>query len=381
MRKVTGVTAMLFCVCVLVVAGCGSSAASGLYPVHVDGKYGYINKTGSIVIKPQFMYADNFSEGLAAVSENDKYGYIDTSGAMVIQPQFHTANAFSEGLAAVDTGTGKDVRWGFVDKTGRLAIPAQFASVSKFSEGLCCVSIKKDGQDITGFIDKTGTWVIKAGQTGQSDFSDGVALTKFSNHNGDYYAIINQKGKVIAQLPAGMFTDEESRGFSEGLAAVRNLVLPSGLLEGYIDKSGKVVIKLQFVRAYDFSEGLAAASIMENGVQKIGYIDKTGTWVIQPQFYLAHAFSEGLALVCTGGVSTNDLRWGFIDKTGKVVIKLQEKGLLSTKLGFSGGVAGVETYTVAGEEIVSDSMTYINTTGKVIWQGKGLGTSAAGSGP
>ena len=352
----------------------------GLYPVHVDGKYGYINKTGSIVIKPQFMYADNFSEGLAAVSENgDKYGYIDTSGTMVIRPQFHTAEAFSEGLAAVETGTGKDMRWGFVDKTGRLAISAQFTSVSKFSEGLCCVSIKKDGQDITGFIDKTGTWVIKAGQTAQSDFSEGVALTMFSNHNG--YAIINQKGKVIAQLPEGMIGDSISPGFSEGLAVVRDIFPPYNSSEGYIDKSGKVVIKPQFVWAYDFSEGLAAAGIYENGVQKYGYIDKTGTWVIQPQFSMANAFSEGLAAVCTGGATPNDMRWGFIDKTGKIVIKLQKKGLVSTKLRFSGGVAGVETYTVAGEEIVSDSMTYIDTTGKAIWQGKGLGTPAAGSGP
>jgi hypothetical protein len=350
--------------------------------VHVDGKYGYINKTGSIVIKPQFMYADNFSEGLAAVSENDKYGYIDTSGAMVIQPQFHTANAFSEGLAAVETaGPGKDALWGFVDKTGRLAIPAQFASVSKFSEGLCCVSIKKDGQDITGFIDKTGTWVIKAGQTGQSDFSDGVTLTTFSNSNGGYDAIISQKGKVIAKLPTGMLSDSFSPGFSEGLAVVRDIFPPYNSSEGYIDKSGKVVIKPQFVWAYDFSEGLAAAGIYENGVQKYGYIDKTGTWVIQPQFIEADAFSEGLAAVCTGGTTRNDLRWGFIDKTGKVVIKLQEKGLVSTKLRFSGGVAGVETLQIKGEtDIISDLMTYIDTTGKVIWQGKGLGTSAAGSG-
>jgi hypothetical protein len=38
-----------------------------LYPVQVDGKCGYINRTGKIVIKPQFDEARGFFEGLAFV--------------------------------------------------------------------------------------------------------------------------------------------------------------------------------------------------------------------------------------------------------------------------------------------------------------------------
>jgi len=78
-------------------------------PVSVDGKWGYVDKTGSVVIKPQFDSGGQFSQGLAAVWDkaSNKTGYIDTSGAMVILPRFRGANAFSEGLAAVDVGAGK----------------------------------------------------------------------------------------------------------------------------------------------------------------------------------------------------------------------------------------------------------------------------------
>ena len=44
-----------------------------LLPILANGKMGYGNRTGQIVIAPQFDYADDFSEGLA------KIGMIDST--------------------------------------------------------------------------------------------------------------------------------------------------------------------------------------------------------------------------------------------------------------------------------------------------------------
>jgi hypothetical protein len=49
-----------------------------------NGKYGYIDKTGKIVIKPQFDKAYDFSEGLASISLNGKWGFIDNTGKIAI---------------------------------------------------------------------------------------------------------------------------------------------------------------------------------------------------------------------------------------------------------------------------------------------------------
>ena len=50
------------------------------------------HKTGEIVINPQFDYAGCFSEGLAVIRVGDqntgKFGFIDKTGQMVIKPQF-----------------------------------------------------------------------------------------------------------------------------------------------------------------------------------------------------------------------------------------------------------------------------------------------------
>lgn len=64
--------------------------------------YGYLNKTGEVVIKPGFQIATSFAEGLAAVTIGDKWGYIDKTGKQVIKPQFSGADSFCEGLAAVN---------------------------------------------------------------------------------------------------------------------------------------------------------------------------------------------------------------------------------------------------------------------------------------
>ena len=71
----------------------------------MESKYGFIDKSGKVVIEPQFDYAglgiSAFSEGLAQVKKDGKYGFIDKSGKVVIEPQFDDADAFSEGLAVV----------------------------------------------------------------------------------------------------------------------------------------------------------------------------------------------------------------------------------------------------------------------------------------
>ena len=64
----------------------------GLFPVYVNGKYGYIDRTGKIVVNPQFDYARDFSDGMAVVGIGDylsqKYGFIDKTGKIGVNPQF-----------------------------------------------------------------------------------------------------------------------------------------------------------------------------------------------------------------------------------------------------------------------------------------------------
>ena len=83
-------TKILLCICMAVLGllSCDSQTkkkeASGLFSVRQNGKYGFIDKTGKIVIKPQFDKAYPFHDGLALVIINNKHGFIDKKGKLVI---------------------------------------------------------------------------------------------------------------------------------------------------------------------------------------------------------------------------------------------------------------------------------------------------------
>lgn len=190
------------------------------------------------------------------------------------------------------------------------------------------------------------------------NFSEGLAYVEW----GDRCGYIDKNGDRVIELPDGFGRCQHSSCcFSEGLALVAS---SDGEVERhvFVDTSGVVVIAPEFDYAQDFSEGLAAAAVQEGDEIKWGYIDKSGAWVIEPQFYMVYESSEGLAAVMF--LENDVVTYGYMDTTGTMVISPRQ----CTGAGpFSGGVAAL-----MGLGSVNDSQTpsYIDKTGKVIWQGE-----------
>ena len=72
--------------------------------------------------KRGYDFVDEYSEGLAWVRLNGKYGFIDKSGTLVIPCMYDYADSFHDGLAWVGLN-GKD---GFIDKSGTEVIPCKY---------------------------------------------------------------------------------------------------------------------------------------------------------------------------------------------------------------------------------------------------------------
>jgi hypothetical protein len=107
--------------------------------VEVGKNVGYIRRDDSLALPPLHQSASgiDFSEGLAAVRINGKVGFMDTTGSIVIQPKYDDVFPFSDGLAPVELGD----KWGYVDKTGNVVIPIQYHIGHMFSEGLASVEL------------------------------------------------------------------------------------------------------------------------------------------------------------------------------------------------------------------------------------------------
>ena len=74
---------------------------SRLIRIKVDGKWGYSDDRGNIVIPIQFDDACPFSEGLARVTRNQKSGYINPAGNIIIDLKYDEVLGFIGGLAPV----------------------------------------------------------------------------------------------------------------------------------------------------------------------------------------------------------------------------------------------------------------------------------------
>ena len=55
----------------------------------------FIDLKGNIVVPINYDDTDYFSEGLAAVMVNGKWGYVNAKGEIVIEPQYLLAGSFS----------------------------------------------------------------------------------------------------------------------------------------------------------------------------------------------------------------------------------------------------------------------------------------------
>jgi hypothetical protein len=275
--------------------------SENLARIKLDDKYGYIDKNGAIIVTPNFDHAENFHEGLAAVVIEDKWGYIDKTGKIVIEPVFDFAYNFSEGLASVKIGE----KYGYINQKGELVIKCEFDWATHFKEGLASVS----NNDKSGFINSKGEFVIEPQFDSAHDFSEGLAAVTIDYK--DRY--INKTGQIITVKQF-----KEAEDFSEGLAAVR-----IDRKWGFINKKGHIVIKCQYEKVYPFSDGIALVR-RDNGMwgYRSGFIfsviEQNDEIVTDLKFSHALRFSEGLSAIVN-----EDGYWGYIDRKGEVVIPCQ----------------------------------------------------------
>ena len=78
------------------------------------------------------------ADHLHRIVKDGKWGYIDPGGNVVIKPKYFEAGPFSNGIAAV-----KDWNWGAIDRTGKFIIPTDWADEISFSGDLA--RVKKMG--------------------------------------------------------------------------------------------------------------------------------------------------------------------------------------------------------------------------------------------
>lgn len=295
-----------------------------------DGKWGYCNASGVLVIPTQFTKASPFSEGRAAVEIEGRWGYIDTAGKIVIPAIYEKAEAFSEGYAAVQ----KNDHYGYINTQGEEVIKFQYYSAGSFKNGCARVFEKNDRnkkrKDIACWaINKKGERVTSDNYDIESDFSDGLAVFSLSNlepYAAVRYGIITTEGKILTPP-----IYDEIWGFTDGLAKVMVYKSTEDLREaypayGYINKQGKEVVKPKFATAEQFQFGITVVSEIDDtddGWSKHALINTKGEFVLGFNWKYLRLIDSGQLWA----IPLNDSRMTRITTKGKTLGSFVEGNL------------------------------------------------------
>jgi len=324
-----------------------------LFPVSIEGEYGYIHAGGAVVIPPLFGARGDFQDGIAQVwmwsgppdhtgQPGAQHGVIDTSGEFVAPAQYDELRDYSEGLAAFLTG---DV-WGYLDQSGRVAITPRFSCAWRHTEGLAPVELDTR---LRGMINTDGEIVFEVEADALGNCRDGRILCV----QDDQHTYLDKDGNVALEIDCSA-----ADSFSEGRAAV--LI---GDLTGYMDLKGELAITPKYLQAGNFHGGLAVVEIPNTpsgeedclSPQQWVYIDREGNRRLDRTFAYATDFSEGLAAVKLG----EDDEYAYIDRNGSLAIPPRRCRFAEP---FRGGLARVQ------HPKSLDRFGYIDRSGEWVWK-------------
>src|SRR5262245_49779000 len=104
----------------IVAASIGEAHAQSalLFSITVEDKHGMIDRSGKVVIPPEYAEPLSLRDGLVRVARGSKVAYLDAAGRFVIAPQDIAREPFAEGVtpARGRDASGKPA-WGYIDHT------------------------------------------------------------------------------------------------------------------------------------------------------------------------------------------------------------------------------------------------------------------------
>lgn len=132
------------------------------------GKYGFIDKTGKLVIPCNSIHYSEYSDDVVSRDDGGRIIYLDLNGNELFHDVL-TASYFASGLVRYQEGT----KWGFKNKRGEIELKAKYKRLGDFCNGIA----NADG----GFIDLTGKKVKVERMPGGEPYIKGILKNIYYN--------------------------------------------------------------------------------------------------------------------------------------------------------------------------------------------------------
>ncbi len=328
----------------LVITSCDKllhySMDNKVLPIHKDGKYGFIDPLGNLLIDYRYFEPIEFHYGpiefydeYAIVKEDSKYGIIDMHGDFVLEPRYseiHYIARYPNYFTKLEVSNFEimddSIRYIFCANTREL-IKTSFHHFRYWKNQKFIAENDSNNDGVVGFYgDTIVPFKYREIEALDSNSVNHEPLHIFRKKINMDYAITEKNGKDGIIHISGreiVPTKYDNIGsFVDNLAFVIN-----NNKIGVIDTSGKEIIEckydnIQGDRNLSYSSlrnGFFLTSIGNNPIKARlgdywGYINLKGETVIDFEFEEGHTFYDGITSVKKNG------KWGVIDSLGKTII-------------------------------------------------------------
>lgn len=284
----------------------------------------------------------SFHEGVASFKNEDgKWGFLDKSGNVIIKARYDEVSDFREGLAKV-TETNKNVKSNEnTDKDISQSLSSEAPAPSPLPVSLPerTNSEAKENVRKVGFIDKTGKDIIRLSSNVNYRIVS-ESMIAYSDDDEKSFGFINTKGDKIIK-PRKEF--KNVLDFNNGLAPFFD-----GDKWGIINKKGDVIVRAKYDFAYPSNN-----IVFVSDKHKIGYLDLTGKEIIRPDY------ESGLPFLAENTYVKDGSKYIVIDKKGRQVGNIDFK--------FTAGDDAIRKYILKESSYVESDYFDVNTiTGMIL---------------
>lgn len=159
--------------------------------VRKECKYMVYDLNGNLLDTYNLLRNNRSDDAIFAVKKNGKWGYIDGYGKVIIPLEYEEVGNFSEGLAAVR----KDNKWGYINLKNEVVIPIEFTNrgVSSFKNGVA----KYYTDSSIGLINMKGEIIAEPKYNSIEYVRENVAIVLFDDY---YYLYDFVKEKKLKRL-------------------------------------------------------------------------------------------------------------------------------------------------------------------------------------
>ena len=161
--------------------------SEGMRGIKTDGKYGFIDAKGRLLVANRYEAIGQFKEGLAAIKILGKWGFVNISDQIVINPSYEQVSEFKSGIAIIK----RNGKLGLIDPNGKIALTLRYDQIEREDDKFILTSNK-----LKGLADAKGNVLIEP----RFEWLDVLENDQVIVANEKRYGVISTKGLSVIPL-------------------------------------------------------------------------------------------------------------------------------------------------------------------------------------